>query len=217
MNAGFTTTGLLWPDQAITVSIVPDGTVMIGGNKSTLQADWTALFGEEWKNQFQRVLRAWQGSAGKLAFTMVNDNGAPYGSPRGPYPTFQHSQFFGDIRLGGYKSTSYYLGLTYPPYLWSSIGGSMNINTERVNHIGSNYDLFSLMLHEFGHALGLGESYNQPAVMYPTLSRVYTGLFADDLAGIRTIYGQPGAALAREVQPWQLMESQCHPFVTVGA
>ncbi len=55
----------------------------------------------------------------------------------------------------------------------------------------------STFLHELGHAIGLGHVYDQEgyAVMGDQLSRgYYDFLFADDIAGIRAIYGtQPGA------------------------
>src|SRR5262249_16874801 len=55
--------------------------------------------------------------------------------------------------------------------------------------IGSSDDLYSVLLHETGHALGLDHSTDSGAVMYPYLMGVYSGLSADDVAGIQAIYG----------------------------
>jgi hypothetical protein len=51
-------------------------------------------------------------------------------------------------------------------------------------------DLYSVALHEAGHALGLGHSDVPGAVMYPYY-RLATTLASDDIAGIQALYGAP--------------------------
>lgn len=55
---------------------------------------------------------------------------------------------------------------------------------------GSGYDIFSVALHELGHALGLAHSSDPTSVMYGTYRQV-TGLTPDDIAGIDSLYA-PG-------------------------
>ena len=43
--------------------------------------------------------------------------------------------------------------------------------------------------HEFGHALGLGESSVSTAVMYGTYNGIKQALASDDISGIHSIYG----------------------------
>ena len=59
---------------------------------------------------------------------------------------------------------------------------------------GADVDLYSVVLHETGHALGLGHSDRPGAVMYPYY-KLSTGLTDDDIAGIRALYGSNVPAL----------------------
>src|SRR5262249_28498585 len=68
-------------------------------------------------------------------------------------------------------------------------GGDAFLNSGTAFQIGTYLDLYSVLLHETGHALGLAHSTLPTAVMYPTIMSVYTGLSADDIAGIQAIYG----------------------------
>jgi hypothetical protein len=66
----------------------------------------------------------------------------------------------------------------------------------------SGVDLFSVALHEAGHALGLAHSDVPTAVMYPYY-RYVTALQSDDIAGIQDLYGAavPAGPSATSVSP----------------
>jgi hypothetical protein len=68
------------------------------------------------------------------------------------------------------------------------VAGDMHLDADENWHAGANMDLFSVVLHEAGHALGLGHSDRPGAVMYPYYHMV-VGLTDDDIAGIRDLYG----------------------------
>jgi len=67
------------------------------------------------------------------------------------------------------------------------IAGDVHFNDDMPLRIGADTDLFSVALHEFGHALGLPHMDSGNAVMYPYY-RKYTALAAADIAAIRQFY-----------------------------
>jgi len=68
------------------------------------------------------------------------------------------------------------------------IAGDMHLDSDESWRSGADTDLFSVVLHEAGHALGLGHSDSPGSVMYPYYRQV-TGLSDDDIAGVRALYG----------------------------
>lgn len=50
-------------------------------------------------------------------------------------------------------------------------------------------DLVTVAAHEFGHSLGLAHSQVPEALMFPTYAGPHRALAADDVAGIRALYG----------------------------
>lgn len=75
----------------------------------------------------------------------------------------------------------------YPPPNAETIAGDMHLDLDEPWKIGSDIDLFSVVLHELGHALGLGHNDDPGSVMYPYYRRV-SGLSAADTAEIRRLY-----------------------------
>lgn len=67
------------------------------------------------------------------------------------------------------------------------IAGDLHFDDDETWAIGDYVDLFTVALHEIGHALGLGHSDRPGSVMYPYY-RKSAALAADDIAAIRELY-----------------------------
>lgn len=68
------------------------------------------------------------------------------------------------------------------------IAGDMHLDASEDWHSGANVDLFTVALHEAGHALGLAHSSQPGAIMYPYY-RLGAQISSDDIAGIQALYG----------------------------
>lgn len=74
------------------------------------------------------------------------------------------------------------------------IAGDMHFNPAVNWNVGADTDIYTVALHELGHSLGLGHTDNPADVMYPYY-RFGAQLSANDIAGVQSLYGAPGAAV----------------------
>ncbi len=192
----YAASGNAWPHpELITIGFVPDGTQLAQGSPpvtSNLFAKFNALFGQAsvWQKEILRAAQQWAQQT-NLNFAVVTETSAASGS--GSYQ--EGDPTMADIRIGGYNFGTTTLASAYmpPPVNNYSIAGDINFNTAQTWNIGSTYDLFTVAVHEFGHALGLNHSTVVSASMYPGYNGIKTTLGSDDIAGIRSIYSNGGA------------------------
>ncbi len=173
-------------DSRITFSFMPDGT-SIGGVPSVLfqtlnKNNPTAA----WKQQIEEAASLWENSS-NINLALVSDGGEPVGTSGDQ----QDDPRFGDIRIGAMPLASGVLAETLlpPPANGGTDAGDIILNSNVNWQINSNYDLMTVVAHEFGHALGLGDSTVSSAVMYGTYTGLNQSLASDDISGIQSIYG----------------------------
>jgi hypothetical protein len=149
------------------------------------------------------ALNVWDSASGFTNLGKVTDGGAVAG---GLAAIMGH---LGDIRIGAYPFIFGVLAGSFMPGTellfgpGGTAGGDVHMNNA-VLWVDDSTDLFSdpdidfftVILHELGHALGLGHSTDSRAVMNANYMGARRTLSADDVNGIQAIYGPPTAVPA---------------------
>jgi hypothetical protein len=165
---------------------MPDGT-NVGGAPSVLFQTLNSRYPTAtWQQQLRIAASLWE-NATNVNLVMVSDGGQAVGSSGNQ----QDDSRFGDIRIGAIPLSSGTLAMTFvpPPANGGTDAGDILLNSNVNWQVNSNYDLMTVVAHEFGHALGLGESTVSQAVMYGTYNGIKQVLVTDDVAGIQSVYG----------------------------
>lgn len=151
------------------------------------------------ESEIIRAFDAWS-SVANLTFTLVADGGEDWNT----------TGTSGDMRFGGESLDGAFGTLAhgyFPPANGNTAAGDIHFDSDDLWEIGADgsgdgvFDIFTVALHEIGHALGLGHEPGILAVMNPFYAEL-GALQADDIAGIQFIYGaaatgvpEPGALL----------------------
>ncbi len=102
----------------------------------------------------------------------------------------------GDIRIGGHAFDGAGGILAhgyYPPTNGSSAAGDIHFDiadTWKLGTGGAGFNIFQVMAHEIGHAIGLDHTSVANSLMNPFYTEAFLGPQADDIAGARFIYGR---------------------------
>jgi hypothetical protein len=187
LGTDYTLMGGQWNNsQTITYSIAPDG-VQWGGGVNNVNATLDAQYGgTSWENLIAKALQTWA-AATNLNFVEVPDGAYNFNAPG----VNEGDPDFGDIRIGGYNfGTTATIAQTYgPPPNGTTGAGDVMLNTGFNFAPGSHYDLESVLIHELGHSLGLGESPQPTAAMYGDYEGIRETLSNYDIEGIQSLYG----------------------------
>lgn len=175
-------------------------------------------------NMIIKALDVWDSVSGFTSLGKVSDGNADFGAAGGQ---------LGDIRIGAIafdgpvrtdttgNPLGTLLGHGHQPGTEAVFGqggtiyGDIHldnsehwIDDEAATGTSNGIDLFTVLLHEFGHALGLEHSLDTRSVMYANYTGAHRTLSADDIAGITYLYGpQPlssGAQIASVPEPGTL-------------
>jgi hypothetical protein len=134
--------------------------------------------------QIQNAFLAWSAVA-NLTFVEVADCGA----------AFNAACVGGDIRIGAHAFDGASGTLAhgfYPPANGTTAAGDIHFDiaeTWVIGFAGPGIDIFQVMAHELGHALGLDHTAVAGSLMNSFYSEAFTGPQADDIAGMQSIYG----------------------------
>ena len=187
------TLGQPWADPGnLTLSFAPDGT-QVGGTTSTLFQTLNQVAPtSQWEQVILKAFQTWVPSA-NVNIGLVSDGGQPFGIDGAP----QGDPRFGDIRIG-MAALPANLVATTSPFSWtgSTWSGDLVLNSSYnfgVNGQG-DYDLFTVVAHEAGHAFGIGDNTTDSnSIMFANYTGPRTGPDAQDVANIQTLYGARNA------------------------
>jgi hypothetical protein len=146
------------------------------------------------QSEILRAFHAWS-QVTNAGFISGSDSQAPYtvnilfasGAHGDPYP------FDGP---GGILAHTFYPAPPNP----EPIAGDMHLDNDERWQIGANTDVYSVVLHEAGHALGLVHTDNPFDVMYPYY-RLGKQLSSGDIATVQALYGAPAGSTPTQPTP----------------
>jgi hypothetical protein len=98
--------------------------------------------------------------------------------------TLEHGCGFPFNGSDGPLAHAFYPDDTHP----EPIAGDMHFNDDYLWKIGSDFDVYTVALHEAGHSLGLNHSDDTSAIMYAFYNEPVADLRQDDINGIRVLY-----------------------------
>jgi hypothetical protein len=155
------------------------------------EAGYVALF--DW------ALDEWASVSGFRNLGIVADSGAHIGARD------TDGGHLGDIRIAAWElSSSSLIAHAFQPGTdaiygaGGTLAGDLHLDVNRnwvddplAGSSSTRFDIYTIVLHEMGHALGLGHSNVRGSVMENAYRGANRALTADDVAGIQAVYGVP--------------------------
>jgi hypothetical protein len=177
-----------WADpEHLTLSFAPDGTD-VRGAPSQLFAGLEAIGTADWQTEVLRAFQTWAVQA-NINLAVVPDDGTPFGA-EGPV---QGSPLHGDIRIGATELDPDQLAVSTPFDLFGGWTGTVFLNTLQAFAAGGGStaaDLYTVLLQEAGHVLGLRNSPDPSSAMYTEYLGPRVGPTKADTNGLQILYGE---------------------------
>jgi hypothetical protein len=159
-----------------------EGTVLEGADLKYAFVQLTdTLPADSVQSEIVRAFSEWAKYA-KLTFTPASDTTGDQ-TIAVLFASGDHGDGYPFVPQGGILAHTFYPFPVNP----EPIAGDMHFNADESWKIGVDIDVFSIALHEAGHALGLGHSDQPGAVMYPYY-HLATGLTQEDINAILQLY-----------------------------
>lgn len=175
---------LVWFDpNALTYSFAPDGTE-VAGYASTLSEELASLGSDQqWQATIDHALNAWLSPLG-ASITNVSDSGAPFGT----FGPTQGDSRFGDVRIAAIPMSSHVVATSIPQsaVVQGTWAGDILINSTVDWNILD--ELHSVILHEFGHVLGLNHSSDPQSAMFSHGIGEVAVPSTEDIAVLQSLY-----------------------------
>jgi Matrixin len=176
------TFGNAWLDgQHLTLSFASDGTDISGSASELFRT--IEVSGTDAQFAILRAFQTWAVNS-NLNIGVVADGGQSFYSEG----AIQGDARFGDIRVGAAAIPQNLVAITSSFNYFNTLSGNIVINTNM--DFAKKYDLFTAMLQEAGHSLGVGNTWTDTtSAMYEYYIGKRTGLSSADIAAIQSLYG----------------------------
>ncbi|MEZ6089530.1 MAG: matrixin family metalloprotease [Pirellulaceae bacterium] len=174
---------LPWFDPStLTYSFAPDGTVI--ANEASSLFDLLSPLGDaSWPQQVDAAFHAWLEPLG-TTIHRATDSGQPFGVAG----RTQGDVRFGDVRIGAIPLSDSVLATSIPhsAMVQGSWAGDILLNSNA--SWSDPQQLFAVMVHEFGHVLGLDHSSDPTSVMFIHGVHDIDTPSPDDIQALRDLY-----------------------------
>ena len=137
-----------------------------------------------WEAAISSAFASWS-SVADITFMEIADSGE----------AFNAAGSSGNIRIGGHVFDGAGGTLAhgfYPPVNGSTAAGDIHFDigdSWKIGFGGPGFDVFQVMAHEIGHAIGLDHTAVPSSLMNAFYTEAFAGVQADDIAGAVFIYG----------------------------
>ncbi len=204
--------GVPWLDPShLSLSFAPDGTSIDGETSNLFQTlDSQFPTPASWQSVIVQAFETWAVQT-NVSIGLKADSGAPFGVAG----LMQGDPRFGDIRIGARPLAPDVMAITTPPdpFFSGTLSGDVILNSSADLDTA---DLFAVVLHEAGLALGLGESTDPDSAMYSYLNPQATPS-PGDIQDIQALYGTPAPDPNAANNSFATAAQMSYPLLYLGA